>query len=77
MAGWKKVQSAKGSLDASEGGPGPVRRHPGNPFRMVFADGSLYQAIGIGDCINNSQDGSQLRWGFDGDLRGGTFASLV
>jgi Domain of unknown function (DUF5060)/Protein of unknown function (DUF4038) len=66
------VHSANGTFDTSEGvGPGPVRRHPKNPFRLVFADGSLYPAIGIQDCINNSAGGPTLRWGFDGDLRSG------
>jgi Domain of unknown function (DUF5060)/Protein of unknown function (DUF4038) len=62
------IQNAKGVLEASKGGTGPVRRHPQNAFRLVFADGSLYPAIGIGDCITGPSVGS-MRWGFDGELR--------
>ncbi len=52
---------------------GFVRRHPTNPFRLVFDDGSLYPAIGIGDCIfDDDHSGSPFNeWGFDGEFRGG------
>jgi len=51
--------------------PGWVRLHPSNPFRLVFDDGSLFNAIGVGDCIlDTDQSGSPLdNWGFDGGLR--------
>lgn len=51
---------------------GFVRRHPTNPFRLVFEDGSLFNAVGIGDCILDvDQDGDPLNnWGFDGEFRG-------
>jgi Domain of unknown function (DUF5060) len=32
---------------------GWVRRHPTNPYRMVYEDGTLFSAIGIGDCVND------------------------
>jgi hypothetical protein len=52
---------------------GFVRRHPANPFRLVFEDGTLYPAIGIGDCFRDSDNsGSPFNdWGFDGDFRPG------
>lgn len=50
---------------------GFVRRHPTNPFRLVFEEGSLYPAIGIGDCIlATDHSGSPIdNWGFDGGFR--------
>ena len=51
--------------------PGFVRRHPTNPFRLVFEDGSLFNAIGIGDCIRDTDhSGTPLdNWGLDGEFR--------
>ena len=41
--------------------PGFVRRHPENPFRFVFDDGSPYFPIGLQDCWgDNSGTGSVL-----------------
>jgi len=41
--------------------PGFVRRHPKNPFRLVFDDGSPYFPIGLQDCWgDNSGSGSVL-----------------
>jgi hypothetical protein len=41
--------------------PGFVRRHPTNPFRFVFDDGSPYFPIGLQDCWgDNSATGSVL-----------------
>jgi len=41
--------------------PGFVRRHPTNPFRLVFDDGSPYFPIGLQDCWgDNSGTGSVL-----------------
>lgn len=41
--------------------PGFVRRHPANPFRFVFDDGSPYFPIGLQDCWgDNSATGSVL-----------------
>ena len=41
--------------------PGFVRRHPTNPFRFVFDDGSPYFPIGLQDCWgDNSGTGSVL-----------------
>jgi hypothetical protein len=51
------------------GQSGFVRRHPENPFRLVFDDGSLYPALGIGDCVMGSPLGNT--WGFDGGFREG------
>ena len=51
--------------------PGFVRRHSGNPFRLVFENGRLFPAIGLGDCILDSDhSGSPLdNWGLDGGFR--------
>ena len=52
------------------GRPGFVRRHPENPFRLVFDDGSLFNAIGIGDCVLDRDGNGRLdEWGLDGDFR--------
>ncbi|MHC4496374.1 MAG: DUF5060 domain-containing protein, partial [Planctomycetota bacterium] len=41
--------------------PGFIRRHPTNPFRFVFDDGSAYFPIGLQDCWgDNSATGSAL-----------------
>ena len=41
--------------------PGFIRRHPTNPFRLVFDDGSSYFPIGLQDCWgDNSGSGSVL-----------------
>jgi hypothetical protein len=67
------TQSASGTFDCiSSAEKGFVRRHPTNPFRLIFDDGSLYPAIGIGDCIvdvNNSGSPIDDDWGFDGGFR--------
>lgn len=49
---------------------GFVRQHPDNPFRLVFEDGSLFNAVGIGNAILDKNDnGYPLDdWGFDGDV---------
>jgi hypothetical protein len=39
---------------------GPVRRHPQNPYRWVFANGSPYFPLGLQDCVGMPR-GSQLR----------------
>lgn len=51
---------------------GFLRRHPANPFRLVYADGTLFPGIGIGDCIRDvNGSGDPLDdWGFDGAFRG-------
>jgi len=51
--------------------PGPVRQNPDNPFRWVFADGSPYYPLGLGDCVlDYDHSGTPLdNWGFDGDFR--------
>jgi Domain of unknown function (DUF5060) len=63
---------------------GWVRRHPTNPYRMVYEDGTLFSAIGIGDCVNDwNSSGSPFDddFGLDGGPRpthtgGGTTTSL-
>jgi len=56
--------SGRGSFTCVEGRrpkPGFVRRHPANPFRFVFDDGSPYFPIGLQDCWgDNSATGSVL-----------------
>ncbi len=51
--------------------PGFIRSNPTNPFRWVFADGTSYNPVGIGDCVlDNDHDGSPLNdWGLDGGFR--------
>lgn len=50
--------------------PGFVRKSSINPYRLVFDNGSLYNAIGIGDCIYDKDNNSKLdSWGFDGGFR--------
>lgn len=53
--------------------PGFVRRHSENPFRLVFENGNLFPAIGLGDCIlDYDHSGSPLdNWGLDGGFRSG------
>lgn len=50
---------------------GFVRWHPANPYRLVFDNGSLFNGIGIGDCILDvDRDGNPLNnWGMDGGFR--------
>jgi uncharacterized protein (TIGR03437 family) len=52
-------------------GHGFVRHHPTDPFRLIFEDGSLYPAIGLTDCILDSNgDGTPLDdFGLDGGFR--------
>jgi hypothetical protein len=53
------------------GNHGFVRRDPANPFRLIFDDGTLYPAIGIGDCIDagDHAGGPPSGWGLDGGFR--------
>jgi len=54
----------RGTFDCVKGhkpAPGFVRRHPANPFRFVFDNGSPYFPIGLQDCWgDNSGTGSVL-----------------
>jgi hypothetical protein len=45
---------------------GFVRASSKNPFRLVFEDGSLYNALGMGSCV---QDPATPDWGLDGGDR--------
>ena len=47
-----------------------MRRHPTNPFRMVYEDGTLFPGIGIGDCVND-WNGSGSPFDDDFGLDGG------
>jgi hypothetical protein len=74
VGNWKYnfvLRNAKGQKASGEGtftcvkgrspNPGFVRRHPTNPFRFVFDDGSSYFPIGLQDCWgDNSATGSVL-----------------
>lgn len=74
------VQTASGEFDSLPSTqPGFVRRHPTNPFRLVFETGALYPAIGIGDCmVDDDKSGSPIdNWGFDGGIRVGHEAGRV
>jgi hypothetical protein len=74
---WNHATNARSAAGSFEAGPaqdrGPVRLHPGNPFRFVCADGSLYPAIGIQDCLRDTDhSGSPIdEWGLDGGFRSG------
>jgi hypothetical protein len=50
---------------------GFVRQHPTNPFRLVFENGSLYNACGIGSCFQDwGNTGTPFDdFGFDGGDR--------
>ena len=50
---------------------GFLKRNPTNSYRLVYADDSLFNGIGIGDCIMDwSGDGNPLNdWGLDGGFR--------
>lgn len=58
---------------------GHLQQHPGNPFRLIYSDGTLFNGIGIGDCILDSDgDGTVLNdWGFDGEHRQGNYLGSV
>jgi hypothetical protein len=45
---------------------GFIRSSPQNPLRLVFGDGTLYPALGMGSCIG---DPSGTGWGLDGGDR--------
>jgi hypothetical protein len=51
--------------------PGFLRIRSSNPYRLVFDNGSLFNGIGINDClVDVDQSGSPLdNWGFDGGFR--------
>ena len=48
---------------------GFLKRHPTNPFRIVYADGSLFGGSGLGDCMyigsQNSIPSEPLLWSMD------------
>ncbi|MEO6691602.1 MAG: T9SS type A sorting domain-containing protein [Saprospiraceae bacterium] len=50
---------------------GFLKLHLTNPYRIVYADDTLFNAIGIGDCIFDSDKNNNPidQWGFDGDFR--------
>jgi len=50
---------------------GFLQQHPGNPFRLIYPDGTLFNGIGIGDCINDWDNNGTPHdnWGLDGDFR--------
>lgn len=61
----KKTQA--GSFDCvASSEKGFVRSSQQNPFRLVFEDGTLYNALGIGSCV---QDPAVPDWGLDGGDR--------
>ncbi len=48
-------------VEAAKPNPGFVRRHPENPYRFVFDDGTPYFPIGVQDCWgDNNHNGSAL-----------------
>ena len=54
---------------------GFLTRHPNNPFRLVYPDGSLFNGLGIEDCVlDYNGNGTPLDdWGFGGRLRSGDY----
>jgi hypothetical protein len=54
---------------------GFLRRHPNNPFRLIYPDGTLFNGLGIEDCVlDYNGNGSPLDdWGFGGEFRSGTY----
>ncbi len=66
-----RVES-EGRFDCVDRGePGFVRVNPANRFRMVFSDGSAFQAIGLEDCfLDVDRDGDPFDdLGLDGGFR--------
>jgi hypothetical protein len=47
---------------------GFLRKHPNNPFRLIFPDGTLFNSVGFEDCVLDfNGDGTPLDdFGFDG-----------
>ena len=63
--------TAGGTLNAIPSATkGFLKRHPNDPFRLIFADGTLFNGIGIEDCIlDDNTDGTPLNdWGLDGNF---------
>ena len=60
----------------SSANKGFLKRHPNNPFRLIYPDGTLFNGIGLQDCIQDvNADGTPLDdWGFNGTI--GQQASL-
>jgi hypothetical protein len=48
---------------------GFLKHHPTNPYRIVYADGSLFAGVGIGDCVyigsQNGMPSEPLIWNMD------------
>ena len=54
LADSTQTQTTRGTFIAARGkGHGFVRRSPYNRFRWIFADGSPYYPLGIGDCVRD------------------------
>jgi hypothetical protein len=66
------TQTAQGTFTCTSSAErGWLRRHPTNPFRVVYEDGTLFSGIGIIDCFNDF-DGSGSPFDDDWGLDGGT-----
>ncbi|MCI0591198.1 MAG: DUF5060 domain-containing protein [Gammaproteobacteria bacterium] len=47
-------QQASGTFNCTtSNAEGPVRRHPNNPYRWVFANGKPYFPVGLQECVGN------------------------
>jgi hypothetical protein len=69
VKGASTEKTLDGSFDCVDVGErGFVRQSADNPFRLVFEDGSLYAALGMGSCVQNDPAGPQ-NWGLDGGDR--------
>ncbi|GAB2700900.1 hypothetical protein GCM10027037_27340 [Mucilaginibacter koreensis] len=62
--------TATGNFDCiTSSTKGYLRRHPTNPFRLVYEDGTLFNGLAFEDCISDfNQNGTPLDdFGFDGE----------
>lgn len=55
---------------------GFLRQHPKDPFRLIYPDGTLFNGLGMEDCVlDYNGNGTPLDdFGFDGDFRTATYA---
>ena len=66
------LYTATGSLTSVQSDrKGFLKRHPNNPFRLIYPDGTLFNGIGLEDCfLDANNNGTPLDdFGFDGGFR--------
>lgn len=67
---------ARGSFDCLPSiTKGFLQRHPNNPFKLIYPDGTVFNGVGIEDCVlDYNNNGTPLDdWGFDGGIRTGNY----